>query len=146
METLNTSRVDDLRAWLETLPHPCHDVKPVRVTIGRQTWEGCEYKQESTPPEGAPNQAPYTIHALYLLGTLRRSYLHSSHECYPWEGDGREWYTAGYWQHEGTSESQPFGRMFLLHPWEVPTGESIDKYERHPYRRLPMSVEYLTSA
>lgn len=153
METLNTSRLADLKSWLESLPHPCHDVKPVKVRIGRQEWIGCEYKQdcEGVHP-GAFTHAPHTIHAFYLLGNLRKSYLHSSRECYPWEGT--DWYVAGYTPlpdrdrrtEEQKAQFAPFGANFYLYPWKVPTGDSIDKHERNPHRRLPMTVEYLTSA
>lgn len=139
----------DLKAWLES--HACYEVKPVRVRIGRAEWVGCEYRQNATPPQGAPSQAPYTIHALYLLGTLRASYRHSSRECYPWASDGREWYVAGHTPtpakdtrtEEQKEQFAPLGACFYLHPWEVPNGGTIDQYEEQPYRRLSMSVEYL---
>lgn len=153
MPTVDTSRLADLRAWLESCRNPCYDVRPIRVQIGRQTWEGCEYKQDCDGRHpGAPNQAPYTIHALYLLGALPPSYRRSSKECYPWQGT--DWYIAGHTpmpDQDRRTQAQkeqysPFGACFYLHPWKVPGGESIDQYEEKPYRRLPMTVEYLTSA
>lgn len=149
MGTADTSRLADLRAWLET--HACYDVCPCTVRIGTQEWAGCEYKQDATPSPGARNQAPYTVHALYLLGDLRPSFVRSSHECYPWESDGREWYVAGHTpltkDDQRTQEQKeryaPFGACFYLRPWEVPDGTRIDQYEEKPYRRAPMTVEFI---
>jgi hypothetical protein len=144
-----------LAAWLES--HRCYALQPVTVTIGQETYAGCSYRQDCNPPEGARSQEPYTVEAIYLLGTLPSSYRRSSNVAYTRQDDTREWYIAGCWQGEPSPkgwawlteerirEIHPFGFYFLLHPWEVPDGSDIDRYETKPYRRVAITVNNCSS-
>ena len=132
------------------------NVRPVRVTIGTQTWAGAEASRvvEITPgcrawTEGRRHDVARLV---YVAGTLPKGYLRSTHVAYTRAGDPCEWYLASYYpaieRHrqgplspDASSEYHPFGASFMLFPWDV--DGKIDQYERRPYERLPLTVEYL---
>lgn len=117
--------------WLQSLPD-VRNVRPVKVAIGKETYEGAYYQQGRRM-------------CFYLLGHLPKTYRKSSHECYTWTESPNEWYISSYTDANCFSEEfkhhHPFGYMFQVSPWDV--SGKIDDYERRPYRRVPMAVKYL---
>lgn len=136
----------NLCEWLKSLD--CFDVSPVRVTIGKSTYEGAEYRQKrlhkGKPYSDSEDWIPietYEVHALYLLGELPASYRRSSKTCYVRNGDGRDWFVAGYYDKADVNPLQPFGRHFLLQPWTADL--PIDQEEGKPRERMRIDVQSL---
>lgn len=140
--------------WLLSLRGTLSAV-PVTVTIDGQSFPGAEYHQERpiTPGCRAYDEGKRMshIHAVYVAGVrpkrvkARGKWDGDSYPSkYYWrrEGDTRDWYVAGYCDSvpEGKGEYNPFGPSFLLHPWEVPSGEAIDYYQDVKAGRLPFAV------
>lgn len=129
----------------------CRDIRPVRVTIGAQTWEGCRYLQERKTPENCrawdEGQRTYDLEAIYLVGGLPRAYEQDRRLALTLAGDSREWYVGAFATVqclvEPYAQYHPFGLNVMLMPWEVPSGDKIDYREGRRYRRLPLTVEYL---
>ena len=136
--------------YLRTIP-TVSEARPVKVTIGRETFEGAFYRETL-----AHNGEPYTTEKLYLVGTFPASYRRRRKTSYCFPGDEREWYVACYSPEVIKPEFaafHPFGKTFILAPWDVPSGEAIDKYETKPYTRVlcsgfgrisPLTGEYFT--
>lgn len=128
--------------WLRTLPN-ARDVRPVSVTIGKQTWPGARYT--SVNHYSASMQAvldgrkkvneEYTQVAIFLAGPLPKRRKKGT--CFPF--DGQEWYIACYYEGTDANEFHPFGATFILMPWTHE--EKIDKHERFTYDRIPMTVK-----
>lgn len=143
----NRAQATKLAEWLRSVPADCYDCVPCTVLLGNMSFVGCSYKQDRQPLPGAPNQAPYTMEAIYCLGTAPK--IHERKKiCYHRSDDSREWYLASHTDSAGfqrlTAEQKvrfhPFGATFILSPWETPSGEKIDAYERKPYHRVDMAV------
>jgi len=140
-----------MSALAEWLVKDCKafDVRPLRLTIGRATYEAAAYKRTVTPPAGSRNLEPYVDEAIYAIGRLPSAYRRRKRTVFRFQGDVREWFIACHMPKENlTSENapyHPFGETFILAPWEVPGGESIDKYsywggEIKPYTRVPATI------
>lgn len=136
----------DLVTWLEK--NGCYEVEPVRVKIGRLTYEGARYKQDRTAPAGSraalEGRADYTAEALYLLGPLPAAYQRTSRVCFTGV-DEREWYVSGWVSPSAARD--PLTRDYhfdgnqavMLAPWFL--DEKIDQHEETPYRRVRVHVE-----
>lgn len=128
-----------------------HDIKEVRVTIGDKTFEGARYKQTfnyhitmMACTHGEKKETDtYTEDIVYLVG---KRPIFKRPTCFPNAADKKDWYIAGYLDDtrkitEHMRQYHPFGENFILRPWEVPSGEAIDKYETKPYNRVPIVIE-----
>ena len=140
MSTLTDWLVKDCKAF---------DVRPLRLTIGRATYEAAAYKRTVTPPAGAHNPAPYVDEAIYVIGRLPSAYRRRKNTTFRFEGDARDWFVACYMSKDRLAPEfapfHPFGETFILAPWEVPSGDPIDKYnywrgEHKSYTRIPVCV------
>lgn len=100
------------------------DVRPVKVTIGNETFEGGRYTQRCEDH-------------IYLLGNLPQNYKKLKGKI-AFVVDGVDWYVAAHYQEVAETEHQPFGSNFILMPWT--NAERIDHYERTPYARVGMEV------
>jgi hypothetical protein len=119
-----------VKEWLESCG--CTDVLPIRVTIEKEEFEGCQYTQR-----GEQNR-------LYLLGNLPKvkhptGRKHpKDHVCFTCEG--KDWYVAYYMLKENLkpefAEHHPFGPAFGVFQWNVP--EPIDQYEK--YKKYKMEI------
>ena len=143
--------------WLAELN--CHDVKPVNVRIGDETWVGCYYKRtlEYTAGMDAVTRGQkkagdtYTEETIYCIGKLPKAKLNAqgrpklnANVCFPYEG--HDWYVSGYMPKTNlkaqNQKFHPFGINFMLRPWNIPD-ETIDKYEPKPYTRIEMRVSFI---
>jgi len=142
-----------LQEWLVNECN-CHDVRPVRVTIGEQSWEGCYYKQTLEYQIGMDAVSrgdkkagdKYTEEAIYVIGKLPKVKYNKRGKvdldakvCFPL--NGVDWYVSGYMLEENfkpeNRQFHPFGVSFILRPWNIPN-EAIDKYEQKKYLRIPL--------
>lgn len=135
MKSLEKWLIEDCNAF---------DVCSVKVTIGKETWDSCYYRQNFiTSKRDAKVVATYEIEAFYCIGDLPKAYKRSNHLCFPYES--REWYIAGCMLKENFNLVNrgyyPFGIHFILHPWNSVLDEGIDKYEGEPYKRIDLIVE-----
>jgi hypothetical protein len=140
--------LDAVLAWLTKCN--CHDLKKVRVTIGKQSWTGVEYKQTMhyeasmmacTHGKKTPKDT-WTRHNIYLPGDLPTGH-HKVKACFPYQD--RDWYVATYIESKaikGFDGYHPFGPNFIISPWDIPDSK-IDDGERKPYKRIPTQIEYL---
>lgn len=133
--------------WMRSLPHTS-EVRACRVRIRGKEWEGVEYWQSPNPLDAEPAPA---ARRLYLLGNVppveRRGNV-----AYRFEGDGRDWYLAGYFGQVGgrgildqagqSNEYHPYGAIFQLFAWDHSDGRRIDSYEERPYKRVPAKLDY----
>lgn len=140
-----TKLLELARSWSGLVEGP----RPCIITIGRTSWPAVWYKQERDTPRGSrahsEGERTYVTEAFYLLGNLP-ALKRRGNAAFPWAEDGREWYVAGYSPKTIKKEFRRYhklGKNFLLMPWDVPGGEAIDRYERHPYKRAPMTVKWL---
>jgi hypothetical protein len=134
-----TDVATELATWLSTRPSVTH-AEPTTVTIGRTTYQGASY----TTGRGE---------WLYLIGDIPASFKASRKVCFRIPGDDRDWYVAGWWQggdnvFTGETEEElreryhPFGYYVLLNAWdEDALGETIDRHETTPYRRMNIRKE-----
>jgi hypothetical protein len=143
------SRALDVADWLRGRER-VRDVRACRVTIGKKSWEGAYYVrichwhtgQDAVARGEHKDGEEYLELAFYVSGIVPDH----KHTCYPYEG--KDWYIGSYSEpkipikpeHE---EYHPFGHSFQIFPWNVPDGTKIDTYERHRYKRIPMTVEWL---
>lgn len=121
-------------------------------------------EQTRTPVPGAQNQKPYSQRSYYVLGEVPLVYSNAEkrprnaarrrHNGVCWNDSSdatkTDWYIAGYMQDlskltdEQRNTYHPEGQNFLLHPWQVPSGEAIDHYHKLSgkigFLRLPMHV------
>ncbi len=101
-----------LKQWLES--HNCHDIKPCIVTLGKSIYKNaCEYEQDSTDPNGKP----YTIHCIYVEGSLHRA---KDHMHYSWQGSpAKFWFLGGYYQQDNPQFNQYHfsDSVFQSFPW-----------------------------
>ena len=137
-----------LLAWLKNLPH-IKDVQPVTVTLGTHTFYGAQCTvvaqyawsmrcvQEGTHKEGESYE---TVH-LELVGRVPK--FKKANVCFPYNGN--EWFVSCYYDGSEMNHFHPCGPQFSIREWNIP-GEKIDKYELHPYLRVPMTVTYETQA
>lgn len=136
-------------AWLRSFPQT-RNVRPCRVTLNNQTWDGAYYEEEREWQQGMDGVQrgehkagdKYIIRRIYLLGD--RPVFNREHVCFPYEG--LDWYVSGYCvtfqPHQ--AHYHPFGKSFTISPWEI-EGQpecKIDSHELHPYLRVPMSFEF----
>ena len=143
----------DVVAWLQSLPK-IKDVRPCRVTIGKKTFEGAYYVSIHEWQAGMDGVSrgehkagdEYTRRSIHLLGAVPKH----PHTCFPFEG--KDWYVSCYMDPKTaktlTPEQKamnPFGVTFQISPWEIEgqPESTIDQYERSPYHRKPMTVEWL---
>lgn len=159
---LSEAEADEVIEALEQVAYPltewlvercgCHDTYPVKVKIGRETFEGAHYAQtlprESLPlslvDTREPSHERYVRHALYLMGELPASYRRSRKTIYefdltdaaPFRGIGPEWYVAS-WATKDIATSEQYGRYhygngphFLLFPHNVPGFDDAEPYKR----------------
>jgi hypothetical protein len=132
----------DVVEWLRGMSEMI-DVRACRVEIGDESWEGAEYVQRLTPPPGSRSTEAYDNRAIYLVGRLPKGYTGNKSRCY--NVDGVDWYVSGYWSgsdDDAFDKYHPFGRNFMLRPWDTSDGQKIDHYEMRPYRRIPMTISY----
>lgn len=136
--------------YLASLPG-VSDVKPVTVTIGRETFSGARYTDTRHYTAGMmavqrgerKDGEPYTREWLYLLGDLPKPYQRSTRVAFTMADDKREWYVASYHDGRDAPAKPPFTPCFQLAPWE--DNKPIDYQEtiggwRKPYRRVAASV------
>ena len=120
----------------------CIDIKPVRVRIGRQRYEGAFYRQIQAIAPGCrayeEGQRSHVVEALYLVGPLPAAYRRSQRVAFRLPGDGRDWYVAGWYPADLPNEYHPLGRMLTLRPWL--DGEPIDVWAPRPYRRVDATI------
>jgi len=141
----------NLIKWLESCG--CHDVRPCRVTIGSETWEGAYYKRtlqygncDAVRWGLKKPEDTYTRESIYCVGNLPKGYKpkRSNKVCYP--SVGFDWYIACYLNapvdDERMAQYHPFGLSFILMPWDIDTVK-IDSYEPKPYKRIPLQVDFL---
>jgi hypothetical protein len=141
----NNNLIPKLIEWLSNCR--CENIKPVRVTIGKQSWIGCQYDQILEYTQGmlcvcnGEHKAgeKYTENKIYLIGALPKA-KNRQFVCFPFQG--QDWYVAGYIAEikEGFKNFHPFGSNFLLSPWNIPN-IAIDAGEAKPYIRMAMTVE-----
>ena len=114
----------------------CVDVAPIRLKIGKTTYEGARYRQNDETRE-----------RIYLLGELPREKIRREATCFRFENDSRDWYVACYMPKENfkpeNARFHPFGINFMLMPWDI--SEPIDRYnywrgEHKPYTRVAINV------
>jgi len=141
--------MSDLSMWLKDLPS-MGAVTDCTVTIKNVTYPAARYTQTRSTPEGSDawcrGERTYTREMIYCLGELPKHYVRRSKAAYLMPNDSHEWYIAGYWQGgenpfapgEDMSKHHPFGKHFLLAPWNV--AGKIDDYQQYPYDRIPITV------
>lgn len=100
------------------------------------------YRQELTPPKGAPNQSKYIRECIYSACEAPKRFLRGK-LALPMRNDRREWYVSSYMLKENMEKLDaasrkryhPFGLSFQISPWDLP--EKIDAMEPNPYKRVP---------
>ena len=143
-----TQKLERLAKWL-TDCH-CENVKPCRVTIGKEFWEGCEYQQRGTYAadmdcvRNGQHKAGETYlsnRRIYLIGQLPKVYERRRNNCFQF--DNGEWYLSGYIVAIKPEFAlyHPFGPNFSLAHWDI-TDKKLDDGERFPYYRFQMTVEF----
>lgn len=147
----------EIRQWLES--KNCTECKPCFVTIESQSWPACQYVQTLTYEkemacvqwgEWGEHKAgeTYTNKGIYCVGPLPKAFVGPRKSKYPrgqvcFPLGGLDWYIAAYMPlsnpHPEFAPHHPFGENFILAPWDIP-GETIDKWERRPYRRIVPAI------
>ena len=125
-----------ISGWLRTLDN-VSDVARVSVTIKGTAYEGASYR-DAHHGDGE---------RLLIAGELPACYRRSSRVVFRFDGDARDWYVACYWNAEAAAragrplvnEYHPVGANFMLCPWQVPSGEAIDRWDERPCARVPAS-------
>lgn len=111
---VNQMQAHEVAAWLGRLSL-IDLVKPVEVTIGKQTYQGVYYHQtrklDPSMPAYRDGQREYVVVGYYLLGELPASFRHRHARVYL--ANGYVYYIAAYYQGE-PNDSHPFGKMFVL--------------------------------
>lgn len=150
--------LETARSW----PHT-HGIRVGYATIGDQTWPCVRYSQTMENLPGSPalarGEKTYERQGIYCVGELPKGYEKSRYRlrgdslaghamAFPFEGI--DWYIAGHSPKVIEAKfafAHPFGRMFILAPWQVPSGESIDHYYHmdsgKEYQRKPLSIRYV---
>lgn len=77
---------------------------------------------------------PYTRRGIYAIGQRPSNKSKSIFII-----DDKVWYVACYYDEVQVTDYQPFGRNFIISPWDLP--ETIDKYQRRHYKRIQASFE-----
>lgn len=130
---VEVSELRNVTRWLASLESVA-SVEAVRVTIGKACFDGARYVDKQTGDS-----------RLYLLGEVPASYRRSTHVCYNFEGDSRDWYIAYYMPRERLTPEyaphHPFGPHFGLFAWSVPDGSRIDSHEEKSYARVAATLE-----
>ena len=138
--------MSDLVTWLRDMCG-CFDVEPVRVRIGRTTYEGARYKQKRVTSRGSrawlSGERTYVAEAIYLLGSTPAVYRRSRRVVFTGV-DAREWYVTGWATAQIAADPKvarfhPFGEWFGIAPWDF-EGERIDQHEETPYQRVAVEV------
>lgn len=137
---MNAQAVAD---WLKTMTH-IKDVRQVKVTINGKDYFGARYTRVgiytadmlACTHRGVKPGTEYNEDILYLLGKRPKLKYRS---CFPCEGF--EWYFSGYYEGSEKNEAHPFGATFMVCPWTV--AGKVDDGERHPYKRVPMTIQLL---
>lgn len=123
-----------LNDWL--IKCGCKDTRPVRLSIGKHSFEGCYYTLDSP-----------RIYVIGLWPKFKRVNVALSVTEDSVLGKGLEWYRVAWWNKaENTiqfpadriSTFHPFGSNFMIGPWTHE--EPIDKYERFKYLRIPFQI------
>ena len=137
--------------WIRSLPNTSN-VRPCRVTIKGQTWEGAYYEEEREWQQGMDGVQrgehkagdKYVIRRIYLLGD--RPVFNRERVCFP-SYEGLDWYVSGYCVTFKPEQKKyhPFGKSFQILPWEIEGKPDckIGSHELHPYLRVPMTVEFI---
>lgn len=126
---VSTATAKDVAKWLRGLG--CKNVLPVCVTIKGKDYQGARYVQQNSV-------------RVFLVGKLPAAWLRSQKTVFRFNWDKRDWYVGTYVTDaalKSHSGMHPFGYTFILFPWDVPSGETIDKYEHKPYTRIPAKIK-----
>ena len=134
-----TQQHKDLVAWLESTGN-CQDVYPVNVHLKDKTFVSAAYI--------SPHRVSKYDDGLcyYCIGMDPRiDYKRPRKTCFRLDND--DWYIACYYNQqppENLKQFHPFGHNFILMCWgNWPDDIKIDTYERKPYDRVTMAVDYL---
>lgn len=127
-----------LKEWLEKWGHTY--VKPIRVTI--------EIKPNKKKPKTIVCEGAEFFSKIFedtRLMLLTGDYdLITNRKCFTRDDHEKEWFVAGYATPELAQkqpDANPFGPSVMVCAY---FGDNkIDQYEKKPYTRLPMKVEYL---
>lgn len=106
-------------------------VIPITLSVRGRTWQGARYIQG-----GAVR--------LYMIGDLPPAWRERKKTVFNIGRDLRDWYIAAHMSEPipaQYAEYHPLGASFILSAWEVPGGESIDKYEAKPYTRVKAQLK-----
>lgn len=106
-------------------------VIPITLSVRGRTWQGARYVQSGSV-------------RLYMIGDLPPAWRERKKTVFNIGRDLRDWYVAAHMSEPIAAqyaEFHPMGANFILIPWEVPGGESIDKYEAKPYTRVKAQIK-----
>jgi hypothetical protein len=130
--------------WLTKLGHT--NAKPVLLKIENEEFIGCSYTLtgEYTASMDAVSRGDkkagekYYENRYYFLGNLPFCYSKKSNVCFLFEN--KTFFISGYGQDNLDDTYHPFGKSFMLGEWNTEKFGEIDMGERHPYKRIPMSM------
>lgn len=132
--------------WLKS--HGNESVSSLTVTIKGTTYIGARYTQTLETPKGsqahARGERKYQRTMIYCIGRLPACYRRSTRVAFKFAGDARDWYIAGYMPTANltkeNSKYHPFGETFMLAPWDLSNGDTIDRYEPRTRDRVPVTL------
>lgn len=135
-----------LTTWLEKCSG-MQSVQAGKLILGGKTFEAALYKQTREGAPGCQNPGSYISENIYILGERDKKFT-KGHWALTMKYDVREWYFSCYISKanlekctpEQITEFHPLGVSNQISPWPLSHGP-IDKYELHPYKRIP--VEFI---
>jgi len=141
------NKANEMADWLRSLPN-IKDVRPVKVDLGGVVFYGARFTSIHEYTAGmqivqsgkASAGDKYESDRIELVGHRPETFQRRRKFCFQF-GIG-EWFISHHFNQNVVNEYHPFGASFGLRPWDAPG--KIDDYDRHPYLRVPMSVEALS--
>jgi hypothetical protein len=122
------------------------EAQPVTVTVDGQTFPAARYttRHEYTSGMDAVTRGHkkagevYYQEAVYVAGPLPKLKAEGRNVAFTVPGEDNEWYVASHNGPVSKTEHNPFGRFYILMPWNLPN--KIDSYETRPYRRVELRI------
>ena len=133
-----------VQQWLLICGHS--EVKPLKLTVENETFEGCSYTFTGEYTSGmdavtrGQKKAGDKYHETryYFLGRIPKCRQKRQALCFTCEG--KVLYLSSHSSTGVVNEYNPWGWSFMLGIWPTEQHGEIDQYEPHKYKRVPITL------